>query len=179
MNLSSLPFTDPRYAPMIPTSQIAQRQSSQTHSYTHQSHKVFVEFYRHQTFQPDLSDFEPRLYHPPHAWHPLAAGQPHVLEAIAWLRCLPGVQQKKIEENVQSSFSWMRSRFQGMEWLHLEWQGYWKHVWQKPTTVYMWSVIWVCDMDHDIIRHCLQMCQKMSTLVQTSCCRRSISVPGT
>ena len=34
--------------------------------------------------------------HPlPHVWHPLAAGQPHVREAIAWLRCLQGVQQKK------------------------------------------------------------------------------------
>ena len=51
-------------------------------------HTSSVEFYKHQTFQPDLWDFEPRLYPPPHAWHPLAAGQPRVHEAIAWLRCL-------------------------------------------------------------------------------------------
>ena len=149
MNLSSLPFTYPRYAPMIPTSHKLHRGNLPKPTPTH----IFCGILQ-------TSNIEPRLYPPPHAWHPLAAGQPHVHEAIAWLRCLPGVQ---------SSFSWMSSRFQGMECLHLKWQGYWKHVLQKPTTVYMWSVIGVCDMDHDIIRHCLHMCQKMSTLVQTSC----------
>lgn len=120
---------------MIPTSQIAQRQSSQTHSYTHQSHKVFVEFYKHQTFQPDLSDFEPRLYPPPHAWHPLAAGQPHVREAIAWLRCLQ-LRRKRSTLFFMDEFS-----FSGDGMLALEMARVLETCIAKPTTVYMWSVI--------------------------------------